>query len=531
MPEQAALSTFSAERAFKDLAVIGRAPHPINSAEHDVVRDYIMRALKGIGHTPQVQRTTYTDEDSETQGALENILCRIPGRTREKALLLVAHYDSVPAGPGASDDGVAVVALLEGARALKSFPQLRRDVIILLTDGEERGLLGARAFVKEHPWAQDVGVVLNFEARGTSGPSIMFETSNENGWLIGNFGHAASHPVANSLSYEIYKRLPNSTDFTIFRRAGYSGLNFAFIDGLSNYHTSRDSLQNVDMGSLQHHGDYILELTRQFGDAPSDDPKHANAVYFDVLGRELVRYSQPAAIFLLGFTGVLVGIMAYLGFKNRYLRTGVSLLGLVSMIPGVAATVVGAGAASWLTFALQKQFPAIHMGLLYHGGLYILTFSAVGLACAACFYSFALKWINSDNLMFGSLLGWLVFAIFVSIYFPGGSYLLVWPLFFNLLGWIAVFARRQTSANARIALVAFSGLPAIVLVVPMIHKIFFAFASHSAVLVSALLGLLFALMVGPIISENGSRRWLLPLLLAVMGAGFFIAAVSVSAVG
>ncbi len=106
---------------------------------------------------------------------------------------------------------------------------MRNDVIFLLTDGEELGLLGAAAFVNEHPWAKDVGVALNFEARGTGGPVRMFETSEQNGWLIRRFAQAAPYPRTDSISYEIYRSLPNDTDLTVFKRHGYAGLNFAFI--------------------------------------------------------------------------------------------------------------------------------------------------------------------------------------------------------------------------------------------------------------------------------------------------------------
>jgi Zn-dependent M28 family amino/carboxypeptidase len=95
-------------------------------------------------------------------------------------VLLVAHYDGVGAGPAASDDGAGSAALLETMRALRARKQpLAHDIMVLFTDGEEAGLLGAAAFVREHPWAKDVAVILNFEARGTSGRSFMFEPARE----------------------------------------------------------------------------------------------------------------------------------------------------------------------------------------------------------------------------------------------------------------------------------------------------------------------------------------------------------------
>ncbi len=498
------LSAFSVERAMQHVAAISRVPHPINSIEHDAVRDYILNALQQIGVTPQVQRTTDVNQKYGIAGAVENIVCRLPGTTRGKAVLLVAHYDSVAAGPGASDDGVAVAALLESVRAFKLLPQLKRDVIILFSDGEEKGLIGARAFVSEHPWIHDVGLVLNFEARGTRGPSLMFETSDENGWLISNFGQAASHPAANSLSYEIYKRMPNGTDFTIFRRAGTPGLNFAFIDGFAFYHTAADSIDAVNPGSLQHHGDYMMELTKQFGNADSDDTKQANLVYFDVLGQVLVRYSRFASIFLCGLAGLLFALIYFLGLRRQSIRIGSSLLALFFAVLGIVTLMAGAEAASWLLSALQSF--RIQSGIRSHAGWFVAGFCAIGVACSLGLYSRVARRIGSNNLIAGSLLVWLVLTIAVTFYFAGASYLLVWPMLFVLLGWMAAIMMPRISANARGMLLACSGIPAVVLMVPMMHKIVWAFAAQSTLIVSVLLGLLLVLLIGPIGPDRLSRR-------------------------
>src|SRR5205085_9205138 len=98
-----------------------------------------------------------------------------------RALMLAAHYGSGPTGPGASEDAAGVASLLETLRALKSGPPLKNDLVVIFSDAEELGLVGAHAFADENPWMKDVALVLNFEARGSSGPSMMFETSDGNG--------------------------------------------------------------------------------------------------------------------------------------------------------------------------------------------------------------------------------------------------------------------------------------------------------------------------------------------------------------
>jgi hypothetical protein len=529
LPTGAPLTAFSAERAAGHLSVIAHAPHPMNSPEHDVVRDYIVHTLRDLGFVPEIQRTTDVSGRGGIKYALDNVICRLNGSSHEKAVLLVSHYDSVATGPGASDDGVAVAAFLEVARSLKLLPQPKRDVIFLFTDGEEVGLLGARAFVEKHPWAREVGFVFNFEARGTSGPSIMFETSDDNGWLIRNFAQAASHPVANSLSYEVYKRLPNSTDFTIFRRAGYSGLNFAFIDGLANYHSRFDSPENADRGSLQHQGNYVLEMAQHFGNATSEDPKAANLVYFDLLGLVLVRYGQGLANSLLLLTCILVAGICGLQLRQKLIRVGACVVGLVAMIFAVAIVAGGAETASWIVSTVLRNSSGIMKGMMFRPHWYILAFSAFGLACGLAFYYLATKWVNTQELVAGALWGWVALTAIISFYVPGGSYLFVWPMLFAAAGQLAAAGTTLVPSRTGNIVMGASSLPAILVMAPMVHKIFFAFAAQSTLIVNILLGLLLSLLIGQIVPGASSQRWWLPVFLGIAALGLLVIAIALSA--
>ena len=238
--------------AEKHVEAIARAPHPMGSAESDRVRETLVQRLEEIGLKAEVQ-----SPKAQKPPMPRNILARIKGQgpPGKKTLMLCAHYDSVHEGPGASDNAAGVAVILETLRALKSGPPLERDLIVLLTDGEECGFDGSRLFVDEHPWAKEVGIVLNFDARGNSGPSIMFETSDGNGWLISHYGQAVLEPLATSLSMDVYKILPNDTDLSVFKRAGMGGLNFAFGSGLAYYHTPEDTPENLDQRTLQHQGE------------------------------------------------------------------------------------------------------------------------------------------------------------------------------------------------------------------------------------------------------------------------------------
>lgn len=246
-------SEFSAARALDYLKAIAVKPHPIGSPAHAEARDYIFGELVKMGLQPQIQTTTAVQKSPAVRtrrgsahraATVENIVAKLEGTASTRAVLLVAHYDAVPSSVGASDDGAAIASLLETLRALKASAPLKNDVIFLATDGEEVGLLGAIAFVEQHPWAKHVGVVLNFEARGNHGPSMMFQTSDNNGWLIDELAETVSRPVANSLSSDIYKLLPNETDFTVFKYAGMNGLNFAYIQGVAAYHSTLDNMSS-----------------------------------------------------------------------------------------------------------------------------------------------------------------------------------------------------------------------------------------------------------------------------------------------
>ncbi|MBI3463074.1 MAG: M20/M25/M40 family metallo-hydrolase, partial [Planctomycetes bacterium] len=168
VPASAPATEFSAERALAHLQVIAAAPHPIGSPEHGQVRDYLLRELTALGVDPNVQQAPapFVFGVPTAGVVVQNIFAKLNGSSERKAILLAAHYDSRPRAPGAADDGAGVAALLETVRALRSGPPLENDVMVLITDGEEAGLLGARAFVGEAEHIENVALVMNFEARG-----------------------------------------------------------------------------------------------------------------------------------------------------------------------------------------------------------------------------------------------------------------------------------------------------------------------------------------------------------------------------
>ena len=513
--ESASLSEFSTARAMKHLEVIAQKPHPMGSPEHAKVRDYLLQELTALDLNPQVQKTTVVNprEDAPIEaGTVQNIVVRLAGiAANPKAVLLVAHYDSVPNSPGASDDGVAVAAILETLRALKVGTSLNNDVIVLLSDGEEVGLLGAQAFVDEHPWAKAVGTVLNFEARGNRGPSLLFETSNHNGRLIREFAQAAPHPIASSLFYSIYKVLPNDTDLTVFKAAGLPGLNFAFIDGLIRYHTQQDNLVNVSDLSLQHHGETMLALARRLGNSDLSQSQEPDAIYFN-LGPMFIHYSGQwiiplGLLIVLLFIGV-VGI----GLRQKQLTISGLFVGFGLLFLNLASAVIAVTLVWRVVTTVHSSYRWIPQGDTYNSHLYMLSFVALSLAIASAYYGRFQNRENLWNLAIGAMFWWLILMVATSLLLPGASYLFAWPLFFGLMGQGILFLDRTQKIGAiqRIAILLTCAIPTVLILAPTIYLIFIALTISSSEVAVALIVLLTGLLIPHLALIAIPNRWLLP---------------------
>ena len=425
VPRTAPLDQFSAERAMAHVQAIAVRPHPMGSTAAAQARIYLAAELRDLGLSVQTQ----TDPEIPA----ENVIGVLPGtRPGGKAVMLVAHYDSVFEGPGAGDDAAGVGAILEGVRAVKAGPPLANDLIVLFTDGEERGLFGAQVFAKDRAWVGRVGIALNFEGRGNRGPSYLFETSEGNGRLIREFARAAPHPIATSLAYAVYRRMPNGTDLTVFKEAGLPGLNFAFVDGVEHYHQPTDTPENLDRRSLQHHGSYALALARHFGrmDLANLSPE-PDAIYFPVMGPHLVAYPGSwAGPFTIAAT---LGFALLVRWGRR--RGRLTLRGLAGGMLRALLVVLAATALSWGAWRLVEPWRAPVPGKGYTGSPEI----AWGLAAVGLVAALMACWPGRNRASpldrtLGGLAWWLALLIAFTILLPGGTYLFLWPLAFGLIG-------------------------------------------------------------------------------------------------
>lgn len=293
---------FSAERAMVHVKRIARRPHPSGSAEIAQVRAWLGAQLREQGLVVREQAGAFDDlgrQHLDARAGLEradipliNVIAQLPGRDPSlPGVALMAHYDSVEGSPGAADDGAGVATILETVRALKAGPAPARSLYVLLTDGEEAGLRGARMFFEAAPEAERIGAIINLEARGGGGVARMFQTSRDNGEVARLWAKAAPHPGGDSLSTFIYAFLPNDTDLTVALERDYAAWNFAFIGRPELYHSPQATADNLDRGALQQMGGQTLGLTRALLGAEHLPQPAPGRVFFDVFGLFVLDYA------------------------------------------------------------------------------------------------------------------------------------------------------------------------------------------------------------------------------------------------
>jgi len=515
-PPNAAPEEFSAVRAFAHIQEIARAPHPLGSPENMRVCDYLLTQLRSLDLKPEVQQTPVV---ASRWGApyrtarVRNVIARMRGAANSRALMLAAHYDSVPSGPGASDDGSGVATLLETARALRAGRPLKNDVIFLFTDGEEWGMLGAEAFVKQHRWAKDVGLVLNFDVRGTGGPSALVETSAQSGALLDLFRRAAPYPFASSLAPAVSKSMPNDTDFTIFERAGMAGLNFGYVGHVERYHTRTDSSENLDLRSLQHDGSYALSLSHQFGNRVLPLKARLDPIYFSIGAHQLVCYPQSWARLLALGAMALFAIALVLGTaRNRFSLVDVArgaafyliaIVGVPAIVTLIVLAISGAMTPG-MRYALNYVAHPMELG-------FVLT--AVAAAAALC----AWRRLPIYGLWMGAMVWWLILVCLSAEYLPGGSYF-VWPVLFSLIGagGALLTAKGDERSWLRLWIVSLFSVPAIAMLAPTISALFDA-ATLVGAGVAALLAVLSLGLIVPLLDAIvAAHRRLVPAACAIV---------------
>lgn len=412
-------SAFSAARAFSDVEQIAQRPHPTGSPDLIRVRAYLVGRLAALGMNPTVRSGIARPPRGEAR-LVHNIAGVLPGTDSAlPAIMLMSHYDSVATGPGAGDDAAGVAAALEIARAVKAAGPRRRDLIVLITDGEEAGLLGATAFFKDDALAKRVGLIINMEARGNSGRAVMFETHRDAAPLIARLNRAGAMKGASSLMPDLYRRLPNDTDLSPALKAGHMGLNLAFFGGQAHYHQPTDTPANLDRASLQHLGGQALAAVLALIDDPAPPGRAADQTYADILGGPVVQYPPLAGWALI----VLAAGLTVVAWRRRRAPWLDVLLGMGRFVLIIALPAVllymAANAAAGAFPALLARYPVALAG-------YVLI-TLGGLLSACCVH----QWrgpVDPFGVWLGGLLLGAVTAVALQILAPLDSFMVAWPL-------------------------------------------------------------------------------------------------------
>jgi hypothetical protein len=434
LPSSAPVGAFSARRALPRLRRLLDAAgegvsHPAGSTANARVRRAVVAEFRALGVEPRVVEST-TCNRYLTCTPVANVVARVAGRGAGPPVLVSAHLDSVPAGPGAGDDASGVAIALEIARALRAEPAAS-DVILLVDDAEEAGLGGAEAFLRE-PEAHEIGAVVNLEARGTGGASLLFETTHPGALVARRLAEGARRPVGSSLLSTVYRLLPNDTNLTVLRRLGVPGANLAFVDGAVRYHTPRDDLAHLDPRSVQHQGENALALVRGLAEPAG---REGEAVWFDLLGRWVIRFPEgwalPAALasLLLALAAVAADVRSGAA-GGRRIALGALSLPLALLAAGLLG--LGAGRALGLD--------PIFRPWVANPGPLVASFLLAGLAGAALPALLLGGRAGTAGLRSGIRLGLALLAVALAATLPGASYLALVPALVGGVAWVG--ARR-----------------------------------------------------------------------------------------
>ncbi len=501
LPADAPADVFSATRAAETVRMIARSPRLVGSPAYEIARDYLLRQLEGLGFSTETQ-------DLILEGVkVENTLGRLSGSSSRAAILLVAHLDSVAGAPGAMDDASGVAEVLETARALKAGPALENAIIVLFTGPEENCCYGARAFASLHPWAKDARLVVNVDAGGVNGPSILAATGPQEGWLIREMAGILPDPIGSS-AIEAFGS--PATDYTLaLRRVGFRGVDFN-LSWTKRIHTPLDEVGHLNLSSLQHQGEHMLAVARHFGNISLEFVSEPNPTYFDLFGKILVHYPASWTIPLFVLLTLGWGVALVRVFQKKWLNGWGMGLGALALLLSLLTVPLILLLIQWgiLQPVLESSRGTGLSRMLVgdsllsnslRGGSVVLAILAV-----VSWYGLLGKWYRGDrdDLLMGTYLFLYMAAGFSIVFYPAVSYILIWPLLLTLLPMLIRFSRINSTTTGK--WIGFFGwtlasLVAIVLFVPGILIAALSVDIQSIYLVPVFVAILFSYLMPPFI--------------------------------
>lgn len=380
-PQNADYEGFSSARVVEDIRVISQKPHSVaHPDERAQVREYLIDRLESMGADtvmqfrydsivgPQNKHVEYTFDAVNLLAEFAPASETVSGTD----LMLVAHYDSRYSQPmprdtvwsyGAADDGYGVGVILETVSlALKNRAEWKQGIKVLFTDAEEPGMKGMKAIWENNREVFDnVGLVLNVEARGTWGPALLFEACPGNAKVQELYASTAAYPFTYSLTTVVYQFLPMFTDFTIVKDE-LPGLNFSNIADVNHYHTDLDNFSNISEKTIQHYGSQILPLTMEYltGEEYADKDylrSDSDKVNFTIPLLGLFSFSKVGYIVLCVAVFVLFLLaFALEGLRGRIKAAKVFGFSLKVLGGSVLALLIGEGFAYACAAAAGAEF-------------------------------------------------------------------------------------------------------------------------------------------------------------------------------
>lgn len=512
---------FSLPRAMGDVEQIARAPHPTGSPENARVRGYIIDQMKAIGMEVSTREGVLDERATkrlntwsgreDPPAKLVNLIGVLPGKDRAApAVLLMAHHDSVWGSPGASDDTAGVATALEVARQVASKGPPPRDLIVLLTDGEELGLQGAKQFFAGDPLLPRIGAVINMEARGGGGRTTLFETTPGNGEAIALYQQAATWPGASSLAVFIYSVLPNDTDLSEAMKGDWAAYNFAFIGRPGLYHSPMATPEALDRGALMDMGWQVSELTQALLAAPRLPGRAPDVVFFDLFGLSLVKYPAGLGWVMLGLAGIALGAAAN---RERSLRAlgqgagrtaGLILLAAVVLYALNRASGAGAGANYYDRLA---AIPLLEVMALIAG--------------AACFLLVLGKGLEGPARKVGAVLPLAVIGIAMQALAPTAAYIVIVPVMLTAL---ALAAKALLPADPAKAITVLIGGCVLGFIAALGHQLMQGVGPDmpSAAALPLALGALALIPTWPGLSHRKARQAGLAMLVLALGTALWV---------
>ena len=489
------MPVFSAERALEiHERLFDGSIHPAGSTENDAVRDRLVKLLEVQGWDVEIQFRHVKGTDRHPALDLHNVIARRPEQMRlsVQPLILATHYDSCRFGPGAGDAGGCVAAVVEAGRLLTlNIAELKRPVWLLFTDGEEAGLLGAIEFVRSHPLSQQKPLVLNFDARGTSGPVVMYETHAGNATAVDQWVNSMAYPrVTGSLFTAVYRSMPNGTDFSVFQQAGWQGFNFAILDGAHRYHQSDDTLANLDPRSVQHFGEQALAVSQKIASSGEDlTPTNENALFFDVLGLHVVQFPLWWCL-PIRFALLIVSVQLY---GRQILRRGAwrqaLWVWLTMLLIIVAAPIVG-----WIVSGCIRGTMILPRPFVSYGHFLSFAIWWLSVLLSLCLGHWMLRRIDQRDVWNAFWLGQAATCMVVSIWAPEFSHLFSVP---SVLALVLTVTVRSIPLRTPLAV---SG--AGIILIPVQHLLAIALGPAAGLLLFPT----FALIAMPMLPALGDRQ-------------------------